>query len=689
VVFRAVCLGLLQSIACPLFAADYLSLKLGDINNDVWHARGVSLQIKLDSSSDEFMISAEEIVHPVLSSPIKSFQFHCTQGSVTDKQIQCKKGSADLTVSNVEYRKINLSFNINIYEQLYDISANNIKIVDGIFSGQFRSTKGRWQLNTKGRGIQLAKLNTLSPALAIPLQQYSVQAKVDLTCAVQGTLTQVAVADWKLKFKELSFADETAEYLGEGLNGEWLGDARLKAGSWSGAQHLTLNKGEILTPFFYLPASNQAVDLSMDLDYQPKANTLSLAAVNFRQGDFFSFTGSTVFDLADSLQILSTEITSTPVQLSTLFTRYLLPVVTNPLLEDIELAGEVDVTLKHSRDKTEILLGINHVYLEQGLQSTEKGSGQFALYDLNGRLNWADQAAEESQISWQGGHLFGGITLGPSQLPLNISGKNIVLAKSSAIPILDGKLQAEQFELTQGEKGPKIRFQGYLTPITMEAISTAIGWPLLSGQLSGMIPGIAYEDGVIAVEGLALVKIFDGDILIKQLKLEDLFGSLPALTANLEMKNIDLETLTRTFSFGKITGKLAGNVDGLRLENWEPVAFEAKFETPVDDESRHRINQKAVDNISNLGGAGVSGAISRSFLRFFEEFGYDRIGISCRLENGVCNMGGIESTEKGYYLVKGGGIPRIDIMGFNRRTDWSVLVSKLKQISAGSAPVIE
>ncbi|MCW8848087.1 MAG: hypothetical protein OQK19_05005, partial [Sedimenticola sp.] len=170
---------------------------------------------------------------------------------------------------------------------------------------------------------------------------------------------------------------------------------------------------------------------------------------------------------------------------------------------------------------------------------------------------------------------------------------------------------------------------------------------------------------------------------------EDLFGALPALTANLEMKNVDLETLTRTFSFGKITGKLGGRIDGLRLEDWQPVAFDARFETPADDESRHRINQKAVDNISNLGGAGVSGAISRSFLRFFEEFGYARLGISCRLERGICHMGGIEPAERGYYLVKGGGIPRIDIMGFNQKTDWHILLSKLKQISSGGAPVIE
>ena len=54
-------------------------------------------------------------------------------------------------------------------------------------------------------------------------------------------------------------------------------------------------------------------------------------------------------------------------------------------------------------------------------------------------------------------------------------------------------------------------------------------------------------------------------------------------------------------------------------------------------------------------------------------------------------MGGVESAgqAQGYYLVKGGGLPRIDIVGFNRKTDWSLLVDKLKQVAEGGTPIIQ
>ncbi len=50
-------------------------------------------------------------------------------------------------------------------------------------------------------------------------------------------------------------------------------------------------------------------------------------------------------------------------------------------------------------------------------------------------------------------------------------------------------------------------------------------------------------------------------------------------------------------------------------------------------------------------------------LKFFDDYRYDRIGIACRLENDVCTMSGIEPAGMGFYLVKGRGVPRIDIIG--------------------------
>jgi hypothetical protein len=255
--------------------------------------------------------------------------------------------------------------------------------------------------------------------------------------------------------------------------------------------------------------------------------------------------------------------------------------------------------------------------------------------------------------------------------------------------VLDGSLLVDRLEIGwEQNKSRQLAFDGVLTPVSMERVSAALDWPPLSGTLSGVIPGLSLDQGTLEVKGNLLIGLFEGDVLVRNLHLSDLFGALPALTANLQLRGLDLETLTRTFGFGKITGRLEGEVQGLRLEGWHPVAFVARFATPAEDSTPHRISQQAVENLSALGG-GVSGAVSRGFLGLFQDFNYDRLGIGCRLQDGVCQMEGVAPAEQGYYLVVGRGVPQINVIGFNRGVDWNELVARLIRAVEAGPPVVQ
>jgi hypothetical protein len=126
------------------------------------------------------------------------------------------------------------------------------------------------------------------------------------------------------------------------------------------------------------------------------------------------------------------------------------------------------------------------------------------------------------------------------------------------------------------------------------------------------------------------------------------------------------------------------------MESWRPVAFDAVIKTPDNDTSRHRISQKAVDTISNIGGGGVGGALSRTFLRYFSDFPYSKLGIRCRLENGVCAMGGVEPADQGYYLVKGRMLPpRLDVIGYADRVNWDSLVSQIIAVTRQQDVIVQ
>ena len=55
----------------------------------------------------------------------------------------------------------------------------------------------------------------------------------------------------------------------------------------------------------------------------------------------------------------------------------------------------------------------------------------------------------------------------------------------------------------------------------------------------------------------------------------------------------------------------------------------------------------------------------------------------------VEEMGGVEEAEGGYYIVIGGGLPRIDVVGFNRQVNWAVLLERLVQATRSQGPVVQ
>jgi hypothetical protein len=266
------------------------------------------------------------------------------------------------------------------------------------------------------------------------------------------------------------------------------------------------------------------------------------------------------------------------------------------------------------------------------------------------------------------------------------------LLEPARIPVLDGALDLESFRIRNAGQ-PTVAFiiDATIQPISVRQLCNAFGWPEFGGKLSGQISKLRVRQSVATLGTTLQAQVFDGTVKISDLRLEQPFSKWPRFYSTIGLQNLDLALVTSAFSFGGITGRLSGDIKGLELFNWSPVAFDARLYTPPDDRSRHRISQRAVENIGSIGGggAGVTAALSSGVLRFFDDFNYDRLGFSCRLENDVCHMEGVAPAPNGgYYLVKGKGLPRIDVIGGARRVDWPRLVQQLIAVTESEGPVV-
>jgi len=290
----------------------------------------------------------------------------------------------------------------------------------------------------------------------------------------------------------------------------------------------------------------------------------------------------------------------------------------------------------------------------------------------------SSSSPQQSQLSWSASSLYGLIG-GPVQMKFIAQGARFALTDTTRFPIFDGALVAHKLDIRNFGPDSELDFDAHLEPISMPLLSKAFGWPTLNGQLAGRVPGVSYRNHVLTVQGDLSANVFDGTIVGSRLKLSDPLGPWPRLDADVSARHLDLDLLTHTFSIGSISGRLDADIKGLELFNWSPVAFDARLQTTPGDKSEHRISQRAVTSISSVGGGGggVTAALQSGVLQFFKTFHYDRIGISCQLRDEVCLMNGLEPAKSGYYLVKGRGLPRIDIIGNAGRVDWTQLVSQI------------
>lgn len=361
-------------------------------------------------------------------------------------------------------------------------------------------------------------------------------------------------------------------------------------------------------------------------------------------------------------------------QLGPAFTTYVQPFLVGKRLEKLQVTGRAHGRIESRGPELQrVALTFDGV----GVESESYGAG---LRQVDGTLNWraAAGAGEASELRWGGGHV-AKLEFGESALQLRTAARDVALLAPMRIPVAGGALQVRELAVQRlGQPDMSARFDAFVEPIDLATLCRAFGWPEFGGQLGGRLPGLSLEEGELELDGALTAKAFDGDVAIEGLRVLDPFGRVPRVEADIRLRNLDLAAITGAFSFGRIEGRIDGDIEDLRLLNWTPISFRARLATPPDDRSRHRISQRAIDNISAVGG-GPTGLLQRGALRFFDDFAYDRIGWSCVLKGGVCRMDGLGPTKDGgYVLVKGRLVPRIDVVGYSREVDWATFVSQLK-----------
>ena len=356
-------------------------------------------------------------------------------------------------------------------------------------------------------------------------------------------------------------------------------------------------------------------------------------------------------------------------------------------------AGFPDLVLTGSASGTLRIAGGAPASLDARLTGINAADpkARFTFAGFGGELRWnAGTDVQASELRWDSGAIFG-IGLGAARFAFSSSNRELRLAQPAAIDALGGKLRLEalRWQAPQGEAGARFQFGLGVDDLDLASLSQRLGWPPFTGTISGRIPSARFQDDRLDIDGGLQMHLFGGSVELSDLAMERPFGSAPTLTGNVAIQDVDLEQITKVTGFGTITGRLDGTFRDLRLVSWSPVSFDARLETDREWKGKKRLSQAAVKDISDVGGSGIAGGLQAKAMSFFDDFGYERIGMACKLRDNVCTMDGVAPAGDGYIIVQGSGLPRIQVVGFRRKVDWPTLVARLEAATSGQAPVIQ
>jgi hypothetical protein len=531
--------------------------------------------------------------------------------------------------------------------------------------------------------------------------ELQVEGVVSGAAALSGNGERLARATARLDLSKFGFAEQSGALAGERLHGNLdLGVERapVPTDGWRVHARLRADDGQAYLEPVFLDFGQHALDLDADGTLSARLDAMSIRRFTFRQSGVGTGEGSAELSLASETLLQQARLRLGSLDLTGLVSVYAGPFLVATQFADIggsgRVSGEVDVDAGRP---SRLELELTDVILDSPTSALSVSglSGHFSWFDEQLRNELAPRVDSElfkSVIEWRSARLWG-IELGPARVPFTTTGNGFRLLDPVELPVFDGGLAIETLRIRHaGTPQMYVRFDAELKPVSVALLGRALGWPEFSGSISGRIPRLEMADGVVTLGGNIEAQVFDGAVTLRGLRLRDPLGQHPQLFADIEVDGLDLERLTNTFEFGLITGRLSGKVASLVTFDWMPVAFDASFFSTPGDRSPHRISQRAVSNLSSIGGGSggsVTAALQSGFLRFFDSFRYDRLGLSCRLVNDVCMMGGVAPAPNGYYIVKGQGLPRIDVIASQRRVAWTRLVGQLAAIMQSSGPVIE
>ncbi|HEU5136086.1 MAG TPA: hypothetical protein VFU13_13130 [Steroidobacteraceae bacterium] len=666
-------------------AIDAIVLEVGELR-----VAGIAVEAasaRLDLLSDQqtrLTVGARAATLPAPVGRLTQLSLVCTAPVIAEPRFACDAGRFTGTGGPTGTIDVAMTAEMRTDTGVTSFGGRGLKIAGTTATFDGRMDEKGWQVKGRTGTTSVDALRKF----AAPWFSLPADITGDGKVAIEGSVADAGagtVVDATLNLDAVTLTNEASTIVTDNLGARVGLRARLNDANTELELRAGGKQGQVLVNPVLLDLGKNP--LALESRGKFAGDVMTIESLHFTQTDLIDLTGSGSVNLAGEMPSVSGDFRLAKLQFPAAYTSYLqISLATTRVLSDLSMGGSLSGEFS-VRDN-----GITTLHISPKDLRMNERKDALHLLNVNGDVHWRPAGvpdAPASKLSWSGGGAYG-LSGGAATVEFLAQGAGFQLTRPTKLPIFDGALAIDTLSLgnLDGEN-MEVAFRGNVEPISMPLLAKAFGWPEFSGTLAASVPGVTLRDNVLTFQGNVESQVFGGHIVGSNIRMQDPLGRFPQFFADVRARDLDLGLLTQTFEVGSITGKLEVDVLGLELFAWTPTAFDARLATPKGDKSRRRISAKAVSSLSNVGGGGggVVQALQSGVLRFFDEYSYEKLGITCKLVGDVCEMSGIEPAGVGYYIVKGAGLPRIDIVGSQGRVNWNQLLSSISTAEFGGATV--
>ena len=427
---------------------------------------------------------------------LRNVRMTCGNLTIREPHFSCREGRIEALRSPLGVLRAAANIDVRSDRSILSVDIGRLPMAGGTISASGSLQQSRWQFTAEGADLKLTSLLAVLKPWWQPPPGIAAGGETGVTLHAEGHARQVSALQARALLENLSVQNETGTIASEKLRAEIEGSASGAIEDLAFQLSLRGLGGQALAGPVLIDLTQQP--LLMRAEGRLTPSRADLSAITISQSGLVQASGRATLTRSPAWLIDSAQLQIVSLQFPAAYTSLLQLALAATEFGALETRGSASGFVQLTRNRMSVL----DLTLDE-LQFRDAGR-KLGMEGIGGEIHWRAASLDQpaaSTLRWRTMQAYG-LEGGAAQLQFRAHGSRLDLEAPARIPLFDGALVVQRFNANAlGTSDVELGFDATIEPISVQRLSRTFGWPDMSGQLAGRIPGLEFQRGTLRFAG--------------------------------------------------------------------------------------------------------------------------------------------------------------------------------------------